>query len=104
MLSQQQLIESASSDAVRALITNIVIPPEVSIEELVVGLLDSYYNAQAKYNRGVASTQRLGFVADIKIVDSKILDAQAQSYELTKAFSVHAIVTTQPIGIKPALV
>lgn len=102
MLTKQQLISAASNEVVREFLTNISFPDELSIEATIVSILDSYYNAQALYNQTATPGKRLNFISDVKIVDSKIVDAQAQSYELKKAMTVNSIVVTEPTSIQPS--
>lgn len=102
MLTKQQLIAAASNDVVRDFLTNIAFPDELSIEATIVNLLDTYYNAQTVYNRTAATGQRLNFISDVKVIDSKIVDTQAQSYELKKAMTVNSVVVTEPTSIEPS--
>lgn len=103
MLTKQQLVNAASNEVVREFLTNIAFPDELSIEATIVSILDSYFNAQALYNRTASTGNHLNFITDVKVVDSKIVDAQAQSYELKKQITVSAIVVTEPTLIKPPL-
>jgi hypothetical protein len=98
-------IELIRQNAVNAdiadFLNSFVLPDGMSFEACLVQLLDSYENAQKKFNEGKNAGERITFV-QLQAPTNPKFGLNASEYVLTKTYNVKATVGTILASVEPA--
>lgn len=103
MIPIDLLRSNAVNEEIRGVLSNIVLPPEMTVESFMAQLLDSYQIAQVKYNTDKPAGNKLNFV-QIQAPTNPMIGVLPNQYKITKSYTIRAVVDTVFTGVTPALV
>ena len=99
MITPAFLKQHAVSPEIADWINNTEFPPELSLETVILGLLDSYYLAQVAYNK--VNTPLLNFIGEPRLTNAAPANV-ANKYTAIKTFQVNARVNSDLSSVQPA--
>lgn len=99
-LTIQELRSHATTPIVEEWLLNTSFPDEVSLEELLVGVLDSYLAAQTQHNTDKNGAEKINFVTNPQIRNAAF-GANSSEYKQTKTLQVNCRVTSHVSNIQP---
>lgn len=95
------LRENAVNPEIKDALLNLVLPIGMNFETWLVQILDSYENAQKKFNIDKPAGQKLNFISGVQASNPQFGE-DTSKYLLTKSYTVRATVSTTLTTVEPS--
>jgi hypothetical protein len=100
MISIELLRQYATEETLGQWLNDTEFPDNMPIESVIAGLLDTYELAQAKYNEGKATGEKIGFVTGTALSNPRFGNNLSE-YSLQKQYTIRAKVYTRLFEVQP---